>query len=84
MTDESVTALLQALGGWEGFEMEAVLTELDPQPEAVGMPAPRLTLQLKACPDHPTHCRADERAHPHQVVRRVGEGKDPAHPLAPR
>jgi transposase len=57
MTNDSVAALLQALGEWEGFEVEAVRTELDPKPDVLGMPAPRLILQLKARPDHATRCR---------------------------
>ncbi len=57
MTNESVLALLQALGEWEGFEVEAVRTELEPAPDAVGLPAPRLILQLRAQAEYPTRCR---------------------------
>lgn len=56
MADKGVRKLLEQLGGWEGFEVVNVSIEAEPQPDALGMPAPRLVIELRAKPQTPRRC----------------------------
>src|ERR1051325_940922 len=54
MTD--LLALLNRLGGWDGFEIASV--EEDPvlQPDVLGLPAPRLVITLRPQPGAEKRC----------------------------
>jgi transposase len=56
MADESMRLLLEQVGGWEGFEVAAITTEETLEPDALGLPAPRLVIELRAKPDAPRRC----------------------------
>jgi transposase len=56
MADERVAALRQLLGEWEGFELVAVREEAARAPDALGDPAPRLVLELRAIAGFPKRC----------------------------
>lgn len=56
MADERVAALAQLLGEWEGFELVGVREEQGPAPDALGDPAPRLILELRAIVGFPKRC----------------------------
>lgn len=48
--------LLEAVGGWEGFEVEAVRREDELQPDVHGLPAPRLIITLRPKAGAPRRC----------------------------
>jgi transposase len=56
MSEKSLADLLRLLGPWDGFEVTAFHTEDDLQPDPVGLPAPRLVLELKPVPGYPKRC----------------------------
>jgi transposase len=47
MADHELQALLNRIGGWEGFEVAGVTTEDELQPDALGLPAKRLVIELR-------------------------------------
>lgn len=47
---------LDSVGGWDGFEVVNVTTEATLEPDALGLPAPRLIIELRAKPDVPRRC----------------------------
>lgn len=48
--------LLDAVGGWDGFEVAHVRLENAPQPDVLGTPSGRLIIELRAKPDVPKRC----------------------------
>ena len=56
MSEKSLADLVKLLGPWEGFEIVGFYTEDDLKPDAVGLPAPRLVLELKPIPRFPKRC----------------------------
>ena len=56
MSERSLADLVKLLGPWEGFEVVAFGTEDDLKPDAVGLPAARLVLELKPIPGFPKRC----------------------------
>jgi transposase len=54
MTD--LLALLNRLGGWEGFEIAAIDEEPELQPDVLGLPAPRLIITLRPAADVVKRC----------------------------
>lgn len=49
-------ALLNRLGGWEGFEIADIADDPTLQPDALGLPAPRLVITLRPVPDAEKRC----------------------------
>lgn len=47
MADEDLLALLNEVGGWEGFEVERIRREDTLEPDVLGDPAPRLVIELR-------------------------------------
>src|ERR1041385_1731933 len=47
---------LDAIGAWEGFEVARVTMEDALEPDALGVPARRLVIELRAKPDLPKRC----------------------------
>jgi transposase len=47
MASGDLRGLLNAVGGWEGFEVERWTTEETLAPDAFGLPAPRITIELR-------------------------------------
>jgi len=47
---------LDAIGAWEGFEVARVTMEDALEPDALGVPARRLVIELRAKPDVPKRC----------------------------
>lgn len=56
MAEEQLQAFLDRLGGWEGFEVAGVVTEDEVAPDALGLPAPRIIIELKPKADAPKRC----------------------------
>jgi transposase len=56
MADDSVRELLDALGGWEGFEVTEVRREDELKPDVLGFPSARLVIVLRAKPGAPKRC----------------------------
>jgi transposase len=59
MADGGFAAFLEFLdriGGWEGFEVVGVRTEEAPGPDALGLPAPRLVIELRPRPGAEKRC----------------------------
>lgn len=56
MSEKSLADLVKLLGPWEGFEVVGFSTEDELKPDALGLPAPRLVLELKPVPDFPKRC----------------------------
>jgi transposase len=56
MADKTLADLVKLLGGWEGFDVAGFRTENEPEPDALGEPAPRLILELKPTPEYPKRC----------------------------
>ena len=54
MTD--LVALLNRLGGWDGFEIAEVEEEATLQPDVLGLPAARLVITLRAIPGAEKRC----------------------------
>ena len=53
---DGMRKLLEQLGGWDGFDVVGVTTEAEPQPDAVGQPAPRLVIELRPKAHAPRRC----------------------------
>jgi transposase len=53
---EELRELLEAIGGWEGFEVATVTREVELQPDVHGLPAPRLIIELRATAKTPKRC----------------------------
>jgi len=69
-----VGAFFVRLGGWDGFEVVGVSTEDKLEPDALGLPAKRLVIELQAKPDSPKRCSrcGEEVVEIHDVsLRRV-------------
>lgn len=49
-------ALLNRLGGWDGFEIDRVEEDPVPQPDVLGQPAPRLVITLRPQPGAEKRC----------------------------
>src|SRR5712691_10324245 len=56
MAEDELRTFLDRLGGWEGFEVADVTTENELAPDALGMPAKRLVIELRAKPEVPKRC----------------------------
>lgn len=56
MAEDRLAALAALLGGWEGFELVRATEEHSPAPDALGDPAPRLVLELRAAEGFPKRC----------------------------
>lgn len=56
MAGESMFELLNALGGWAGFEVAGVRREEGLEPDVLGLPAERLVIELRAKPGAPKRC----------------------------
>lgn len=56
MADEEMSSFLDRLGGWHGFEVVGVTTEDTLEPDALGVPARRLIIELRPKPDAPKRC----------------------------
>jgi transposase len=56
MADDRFTEFLNRIGGWDGFDVVGVTTEETPGPDAVGLPAPRLIIELRPTPGAPKRC----------------------------
>jgi transposase len=48
--------LLNRIGGWDGFEIAAIEEDPQLQPDALGLPAPRLVITLRPKPDAAKRC----------------------------
>jgi hypothetical protein len=57
MAEEDLRALLNEVGGWDGFEVQAIRREDTLEPGVLGDPSPRLVIELRAVPLGP-HARA--------------------------
>jgi transposase len=49
-------ALLNRLGGWDGFEIASIDEDPMPQPDVLGLPAPRLVITLRPAPGAAKRC----------------------------
>ena len=47
MRSDNLQQLIEMVGGWEGFEIAHWTTDDTLQPDALGLPAPRLTIELR-------------------------------------
>lgn len=56
MAEEALRRFLEGIGGWEGFDVVGVTTEDELAPDAVGLPAKRLIIELRAKPEAPRRC----------------------------
>jgi hypothetical protein len=56
MASEDLRQLLQAVGGWEGFEIARWTVDDTPAPDAFGLPAPQLTIALRPKADVVRRC----------------------------
>jgi len=56
MADHEVQTLLNRIGGWDGFEVAGVTMEDELQPDALGLPAKRLVIELRPKDDTPPRC----------------------------
>jgi transposase len=56
MADDRFREFLDRIGGWEGFEVVGVTTEETLAPDAVGVPAPRLVIELRPTPGASKRC----------------------------
>jgi transposase len=56
MADDALRDLLDRVGGWDGYEVAAITTEDTLQPDAVGLAAPRLVIELRPKPDARKRC----------------------------
>jgi transposase len=48
MAKDRLQDLLEQIGGWEGFEIASIATEDHLEPDALGLPAPRVVIELRA------------------------------------
>jgi len=72
MADPEVSGFLDAIGAWDGFEVAQVTMEDALEPDALGMPARRLVIELRAKPEVPKRCS------------RCGEIVSEVHDVTPR
>ena len=56
MASTDLRQLLDVVGGWEGFEIAEWVTDDTPAPDALGLPAPRLTITLRPKHDAVRRC----------------------------
>lgn len=56
MADDQMRALLDRIGRWDGFEVGDVTTEDTLEPDAVGLPAQRLVIELRPKPGALKRC----------------------------
>lgn len=56
MASDDLRQLLQVVGGWEGFEIVQWTTDDTVAPDALGLPAPRITIELKPRDDAVKRC----------------------------
>lgn len=56
MASDDLRGLLNAVGGWEGFEVVHYTTEDEVAPDVFGVPAPRIIIQLAPAPDAVKRC----------------------------
>ncbi len=56
MADRELSGFLDAIGAWDGFEVAQVTMEDEPKPDALGLPAQRLVIELRAKPGAPKRC----------------------------
>jgi len=48
--------ILEQVGGWDGFEIAAMRTEAELEPDVLGLPAPRLVIELRPKADEAKRC----------------------------
>jgi len=59
VTEDRLRVFLDQIGGWNGFEVAQVSTEETAAPDALGMPAPRIIVELRpkeGCPKICSRC----------------------------
>jgi hypothetical protein len=56
MARDDFLAVVEALGGWEGFTIGSWRTENSLEPDAFGLPAKRLIIELQPAPDAVRRC----------------------------
>jgi transposase len=56
MASDDFRQLVQAVGGWDGFEIVQWTTEETLQPDALGLPAPRIIIELRPAADAVRRC----------------------------
>jgi transposase len=56
MASEDLRQLLRVVGGWEGFEIVRWTTDDTLAPDALGLPAPRITIELRPAADAVKRC----------------------------
>lgn len=57
MASDDFRALIEMVGGWEGFAVESWRTEEQLEPDAFGLPAKRLVIELRPVPEAGKRCR---------------------------
>jgi transposase len=56
MASEDLRGLLNAVGGWEGFEVVQWTSDEQLQPDALGLPAPRIIIELRPAREAVKRC----------------------------
>lgn len=56
MPEEELRRFLAEVGGWDGFDVVGVTTEDELAPDAVGLPARRVVIELRAKAETPKRC----------------------------
>lgn len=56
MTSDDLRELLRLVGGWEGFEVVQWTTDERLEPDALGLPAPRILIELRPAADAVKRC----------------------------
>jgi transposase len=56
MAEEDLRALLNDVGGWDGFEVQAIRREDTLEPGVLGDPSARLVIELRPVPGAPKRC----------------------------
>jgi transposase len=56
MASDDLRGLLNAVGGWEGFEVDHFTTDDELAPDVFGLPAPRITIELRPATDGVKRC----------------------------
>lgn len=56
MASKDLQDLLNAVGGWAGFEVERFTTEEEVAPDPFGLPSPRIIIELRPAPDAIKRC----------------------------
>jgi transposase len=71
MASDDLRQLLGSVGGWEGFEVAGWTTDERLEPDALGLPAPRIVIELRPAADVRKRCsRCGERV---EAVHDVSE-----------